>query len=560
MPAEVLLDALELETETLEAEFQPAGANPAYPYPLLKRTGRSAVMSFQAVILENDCLEATLLPDLGGRLIGLRDKRTGTEAIPLPKKLHLADGGPRGVWCAQGIQIGVGEFPRRNGLGPMERMEMHPEDEDGAAMAIFHELSLGHRLGIHLAWSLAPDSPWLQLSVSIQNRALAPVVIDAGLMAETLGAGWILDRTTGNGVLVQAEAGGFTFIDAGLAALDGVVLQPHQVETFRCRLAPIGGLRQIDAASNGVAIGVGAFIEAAAVEEVGPVKLFVQLESGETLEAPADLGPGRGFSVPASDLPGKVVALLVRNAEGADLVSWPAAPNDQPDAGRSMPLPDLHSWLDGEGDVVRLARHMEGKAPAHLVRGLRAMGAKAWGEAFEAFDTALAFNAEDALVWWLKALARRLSGEELGEDAPELPNAHFLAPLEPVLRAEAFLSQPQIHGKEPNPLVKPMANNPDAQLEIVHLLLEAGQFEEASRWIDECLRHREEPMLRVMLAWMLSTRSRMDAEAAQHLVAAEKSPFEPPFPWRPYEVQAVEELSEGLGRGSERLARLRALV
>jgi len=131
---------------------------------------------------------------------------------------------------------------------------------------------------------------------------------------------------------------------------------------------------------------------------------------------------------------------------------------------------------------------------------------------------------------------------ERDEESPELAAAHALSPLEPVLRAEAFLSIPQTHGKEPSTVMRPLAGDPDALHECAHLYIEAGFLSDASRLIDEALRHGEHPMLRYMHAWILMKHTRMEMEAAAEVSRAAKSPLQPPFPWRPLEVQAVEEL------------------
>jgi hypothetical protein len=80
-------------------------------------------------------------------------------------------------------------------------------------------------------------------------------------------------------------------------------------------------------------------------------------------------------------------------------------------------------------------------------------------------------------------------------------------------------------------------------LEVASLFLESGLIQDASRWIDECLRHRETPLLLWLAAWNLLVHSRMDAEAALLVSRAESMWDRPPLPWRPLEVRAVAELA-----------------
>lgn len=96
-------------------------------------------------------------------------------------------------------------------------------------------------------------------------------------------------------------------------------------------------------------------------------------------------------------------------------------------------------------------------------------------------------------------------------------------------------------------------------IEVACLLLEAGLSGECARWIDECLRHREVPMLRYLQAWSLLQNSRMAVEAAEQVSVAGKSPLEPPFPWRGLEKRAVKALAAKFSN-DERLQSLAALL
>ena len=157
-------------------------------------------------------------------------------------------------------------------------------------------------------------------------------------------------------------------------------------------------------------------------------------------------------------------------------------------------------------------------------------------------EAALGYNAEDALAWWLKAVAQRLASIE-DPDAPELPNAHFLSPLEPLLRAEAFLAQGSSRSAEPSPLLAPLAAFPDHALEAVAMILDCGLWKEAARLLDELLRFEDLPLLRRLLAYCCLQAPGLQAEAADHARRAAKSPVRGPKPWRTVELGAVEALA-----------------
>ena len=103
MPTEVFEDSQEIEIGLLEAELPSSASDSFYPYPRLKPLGRYEARAFRTVLLENDTLRLTVLPDLGGRLISVFDKRTNTEILPSSGRLTVADGGPRGVSLPWGI-------------------------------------------------------------------------------------------------------------------------------------------------------------------------------------------------------------------------------------------------------------------------------------------------------------------------------------------------------------------------------------------------------------------------------------------------------------------------
>ncbi|MBX7135623.1 MAG: hypothetical protein K1X67_23395 [Fimbriimonadaceae bacterium] len=151
-------------------------------------------------------------------------------------------------------------------------------------------------------------------------------------------------------------------------------------------------------------------------------------------------------------------------------------------------------------------------------------------------DEALERSCHDPLLWWFRSIGQRSSDERA-----DLLNAHYLAPLEPMLRAESFLSAPS-QDREPSPLVAPLATSPDHLVEIACLLLVHRRLEDAARWMDECLRHRSVPMLHLLMAWSLLEGPGLRAEAANHVHRALTGPPEPPFPWRWIERVALERL------------------
>lgn len=539
MPTDAFEDALELSIGLLEA------VAPASPYPTLRPTGVVEPRSFRAILLENAYLRVTLLPGLGGRIVSIFDKRTGVEI--LESGLATTEGGPRGVRVIAGIQLLLDGNDRPNDLGPVDFQIEEPPEAIWIA-----ESAGGTGLSFHLQIELPPERAELRLEARVLNRTRRPVPYNGGLRL-ALGEVVCDGETAYNAArrvgmrLRSDELEHTSFHERGLLRSrfsEVGTLGPRGVDVWRAVLTPFSGLGGLPAvAEDAVAFFDAGRVQVQAVEPLPGARLLLGLENGQTLEAPADLYPEHVLEILFDGLAARPVALALQDADRKDRLRSGFVEGGFVTTGAPAPasLPDPNVDALDVVELRRLTFSPTYRALAHLELGHRDLAGGGYAEADERLETALLYNGDDPLNWWTKAMARRLAGAE--EDGPERANAHWLAPLEPALRAEAFLSQPTGQGREPNPLVAPLADHPEALIEVACLLLEIGVRAEASRWIDEALRHRETAMLRYLAAWSLLGGSRMEAEAATFVAAAGRAPFEPPYPWREIERKALGELS-----------------
>jgi len=280
-------------------------------------------------------------------------------------------------------------------------------------------------------------------------------------------------------------------------------------------------------------------------------KLFLLDSNGQTHESTAHLHVESSSEFDLGALAEGLRGLVIRDANGETCLDWlvdgPASPN--------LPAAEPRAWTRPTVAQDILARAEEAtkfelewcadqpgyEAASHIAMSHQSIRQQDWAGANQHLETALSTNADDVLTWWLKSIVQRFANADASERT-ELLNAHYLSPMEPALRLESFLSQPVTEGQPANPMLAPIAANPDALLDGVGLLLEAGLPAEASRVIDEALRHRENAMLRYLLAWSLLSETRMAVTAAEHVAKASGLPVEPPFPWRTLEKRAVREL------------------
>jgi hypothetical protein len=562
MPTEVFDDVQELEIGLLEAEMPTSTEDSSYPYPSLRPTGESIQRGFRLAVLENPHLKITVAPSLGGRILSILDKRTNRSILPLPKALLSQPGGRRGAHLPVGIELTLNGQERPNSLGHADIGADPAEDDESPAGLWIAESIGGTGLSFHLHLSLPPDQAEIQIEARVLNRTLTPLPYNGGFRIHA-GPGNAIREHNGLRFYSSERDAGFLIAAQGslfdAAGYDGQcirferfdrlrLLEPRQVDTFTLTLTPFSDLGDMHGASRhaGASLTDDEVRILASKDAVGH-KLLLLTESGQTLEAPVDLLTGAVVSIPLSDLPARPVELVLLSPSKQELLRLdrqPATPlppldSHSPQAPQSYPISPASNDLE----LSQAAFDIRLRHVAHLLQGYRALAGHDYESAEIAFERSLLFNAEDPLTWWIKALTSRLRNGP-GEERSELLNAHFLAPAEPALRAEAFLSQSQEMGKEPSPLVAALDENPEAFVEVAALLVEAGLDDQATRWIDEALRHQDLAMLRYLQGFCFLRASRMQVEAAECVAAAARLGFVPPFPWRTVEWQAIEALSE----------------
>ena len=569
MAAEVYEDELELTVPILEAVLPDSGQYlaSAYPYPSLKLTGRQEVRRFRTVVLENPYLRVTIVPDLGGRILRLLDKRTNTEIFP-DEPLTPVEGGLRGVEISQGIQIRYTPQDRHNSLGTVNYQLVHPDDEEDDAGVWIGEVGVG--LSFNALISLPPDAAEIDIELRMFNRIIGDTIYNAGLHIGIPNpvAGYseepsvspdfgfvVCSASTRSGLFVETDIGwqAAPFHDArGLAVHRFGIgtdfsLSARQLDAWKFNIRPISGLDgQISAFDNGaVGIGRDAFY-VLLHRQISQSRIYITLKNGEKFDAPVDARPDVIARLPFNQME-DIEKYEVRTQHGVklleffgrDLVPFDACDRDHFDRAAEIDARarrEMRKQLTDRGDIPHALTSL--RYESYFPDFIDASTAR-----FEdQLEQALIYNGEDHLAWWAKAVTKRLKGAK--DQAPaEILNAHYLAPLEPALRGESFLSQPAAQGREPNPILKPLQETPDQLIEIACLLTELRLFSEASRFLDEALRHVDISMLHYLQAHALMMGTRMDVEVVSHLQAAGSKPFSPPFPYRFHELAALDGLA-----------------
>lgn len=513
----------------------------SYPYPYLRISGAKRESRSRLAVLENEFLRAKFDLDLGGRLISLVELPGGDECLPVARE-SLEETGPRGVRWRAGLCWSVGGS-LRDDLAPIDFIVEEPEGEDPAVLWLFAILG-GTGLSYHARFGLSTASRALEAEFRVINRTLEGRAydpsIDCGFAPNWLPRGAAVGRC---GLAWQPGA----FARSSGSRIERFAqpewLAPRHSDSFRLTILPLPKWDEALGVLPEVAIGRrGQSLVVSPAVPYESSKVFVSVD-GQTMEASL---PERtletlefgGFQHKAFQLSD---GRWLFGTEGADVAH--AGPLE-PSSRYAVYLGELRNTRAKRnlGAGWEQALFDSALRPAcHILKASVEAGSDQFADSSVSLEEALAWNAEDPLTWISKAIIDRLAGEE-GEDLPELPNAHYLAPLEPLLRAAAFLSQ-QHYGKEPSPLVAPLAHDPEALVDVACFLIDLGVGGEALKWIDECWRHREVAMLQYLAAYALHRSTRMGAEAAQRIAMVSRMPINPPYPWRESERTVLSALA-----------------
>lgn len=146
------------------------GGRPVYPYAMQDDvTDELEEREFRAVVLDNGLLRLTVLPELGGHVLSLRDLVHGREVFfhNVPLKLGLV--AMRGAWWAGGIEW---NFPHvGHAVTTVSPVAWHVRQEsDGSATVFVGAVEHLTRMAWQVALTLRPDDWRLGVRIRLHNR------------------------------------------------------------------------------------------------------------------------------------------------------------------------------------------------------------------------------------------------------------------------------------------------------------------------------------------------------------------------------------------------------
>jgi len=142
-----------------------------YPYPMLDNLVRKPeTRVWQTVVLENECLRVTFLPELGGKIYEVWDK---TENQPMFYVNHVAKPGligQCGAWISGGVEFNTG--PAGHTVSAVQPVEVTilPPAADGSRSAAVGETERIYGTRWTVVVTLRPGRSFLEETVRIYNR------------------------------------------------------------------------------------------------------------------------------------------------------------------------------------------------------------------------------------------------------------------------------------------------------------------------------------------------------------------------------------------------------
>ncbi|HEX9187596.1 MAG TPA: DUF5107 domain-containing protein, partial [Vicinamibacteria bacterium] len=153
-------------------EYQGA-KGPVYPYPLLDRLlDRKEDRSYRALWLENEFVELSVLPEIGGRLWSARDKTNGYDFFYRQHVVKPALIGMLGAWISGGIEWNVFHHHRATTFMPVH--SAIAESPDGSRTVWVGETEWRQRMRWVVGLTLRPGRSVVEVEVRMTNRTPLP--------------------------------------------------------------------------------------------------------------------------------------------------------------------------------------------------------------------------------------------------------------------------------------------------------------------------------------------------------------------------------------------------
>lgn len=140
-----------------------------YPYAMMDvLTDDRHDKTYQAVILENEYIKLSLMPELGGRLFSALDKTNGYDFIYRQSVIKPALIGMLGAWLSGGVEWNIPHHHRASTYMPVDYTLQ--DNPDGSKTVWVGELELRHRMRWAIGITVFPGKSYFKATVKLFNR------------------------------------------------------------------------------------------------------------------------------------------------------------------------------------------------------------------------------------------------------------------------------------------------------------------------------------------------------------------------------------------------------
>lgn len=142
---------------------------PFYPYPVLDRlTDERLDKEYKTIYLENEYIQISVLPELGGRIFSAIDKGNGYAFFYGQHVIKPALIGMLGAWISGGVEWNVPHHHRATSFMPVPwTVEELP---DGGRTVWVGEIELRHRMKWAVGITVRPGRSYVEMNVRMENR------------------------------------------------------------------------------------------------------------------------------------------------------------------------------------------------------------------------------------------------------------------------------------------------------------------------------------------------------------------------------------------------------
>ena len=157
----------------IEKRVYQGSTGKVYPYPVIESIkDEKEDKTYKAVILENEYLEVTVLPELGGRIQYAKDKTNGYDFVYRNDVIKPALVGLTGPWISGGIEFNWPQHHRPTTYLPVDYKIV--DLEDGGKCVQCHDVDQMHGTEVVTTVALYPGKAYIAITGDLYNGTAFP--------------------------------------------------------------------------------------------------------------------------------------------------------------------------------------------------------------------------------------------------------------------------------------------------------------------------------------------------------------------------------------------------